>query len=79
MLCHLCFQCIFLYNKECNESLLCRVQLGRAHEQIIQPLERFRKDHIGAVKVTIAASRYHNGRTGNGQGFTKDVALLTGG
>ncbi|XP_013174636.1 PREDICTED: rho GTPase-activating protein 26-like [Papilio xuthus] len=24
--------------------------LGRAHEQIIQPLERFRKDHIGAVK-----------------------------
>lgn len=27
------------------------MQLGRAHEQIIQPLERFRKDHIGAVKV----------------------------
>ncbi|KAF9796930.1 hypothetical protein SFRURICE_016598 [Spodoptera frugiperda] len=25
--------------------------LGRAHEQIIQPLERFRKEHIGAVKV----------------------------
>ncbi|KAJ8721134.1 hypothetical protein PYW08_006599 [Mythimna loreyi] len=24
--------------------------LGRAHEQIIQPLERFRKEHIGAVK-----------------------------
>ncbi|KAH9631936.1 hypothetical protein HF086_000273 [Spodoptera exigua] len=26
--------------------------LGRAHEQIIQPLERFRKEHIGAVKVS---------------------------
>ncbi|XP_048481472.1 rho GTPase-activating protein Graf [Plutella xylostella] len=24
--------------------------LGRAHDQIIEPLERFRKDHIGAVK-----------------------------
>ncbi|XP_075982136.1 GTPase regulator associated with FAK isoform X2 [Anticarsia gemmatalis] len=24
--------------------------LGRAHEQIIQPLERFRKEHIGAVR-----------------------------
>ncbi|CAG9571965.1 unnamed protein product [Danaus chrysippus] len=24
--------------------------LGRAHEQIIQPLEKFRKEHIGAVK-----------------------------
>ncbi|CAH0718861.1 unnamed protein product, partial [Brenthis ino] len=24
--------------------------VGRAHEQIIQPLERFRKEHIGAVK-----------------------------
>ncbi|KAI8440756.1 hypothetical protein MSG28_009092 [Choristoneura fumiferana] len=25
-------------------------ELGRAHEQIIAPLERFRKEHIGAVK-----------------------------
>ena len=35
-----------------NERVLVVLQLGRAHEQIIQPLERFRKEHIGAVKVT---------------------------
>lgn len=36
------------------------LQLGRAHEQIIQPLERFRKEHIGAVKVRTPVNTYYN-------------------
>ncbi|XP_028166814.1 rho GTPase-activating protein 26-like [Ostrinia furnacalis] len=32
------------------QCVWCVLQLGRAHEQIIQPLEKFRKEHIGAVK-----------------------------
>lgn len=41
-------------SKKTDDVPLPLFQLGRAHEQIIQPLERFRKDHIGAVKVTIS-------------------------
>lgn len=35
-------------------------QLERAYDQIILPLENFRKEHIGGVKVDIFFSLYHN-------------------
>lgn len=69
--------CCLLFIKQIKELDLMFLQLGCAHVQIIQPLEKFRKDHIGAVKVTrltvMTAKRERE------KGLTRDVALFTGG
>jgi hypothetical protein len=43
-----------------NWRLLFAQQLDRAYDQIVVPLEHFRKEHIGGVKVSqhLLASNY---------------------
>ena len=41
---------LFYYTYKENNFLILKLQLERAHDQIVRPLEEFRKKHIGGVK-----------------------------